>query len=162
VSAKNRFRSNLTGRLAWLGLAWACLITVIAAAEPPAGKYVSFLACPIARDTGPVTDVCFLAEHNGERYALVNPPDWGVPQLKHRVLVEGRVAAGSFCGAITIEGRASVLPDIDNSCNTVLPFDGVTANDVVICCPLASSTYQRPPSWLMACPMTTPGETSPL
>jgi len=94
------------------------------AADAP-GEWVSFVACPIARDTGPDTDLCFFAEYNGARYALVNPPDWGVPQLKHRVLVEGRVTAGTFCGAITIEGRASVLPDIDASCNTVLPFDGV-------------------------------------
>jgi outer membrane protein OmpA-like peptidoglycan-associated protein len=94
------------------------------AAEPPS-ETVSFVACPIARDTGPDTDLCFIAEHDGARYALVNPPDWGVPQLKHRVLVEGRVLAGSFCGATTIEGRASVLPDIDDSCHVVLPFDGV-------------------------------------
>ncbi|HEY1312491.1 MAG TPA: hypothetical protein VGE92_01370 [Steroidobacteraceae bacterium] len=94
------------------------------ASEPP-GTPVSFVACPIARDTGPDTDLCFIADHADKRYALVNPADWGVPQLKHRVLVEGRVTQGSFCGAATIEGRASVLPDIDDSCNALLPFDGV-------------------------------------
>lgn len=97
---------------------------LVYAAEPPAAT-VSFVACPIARDTGPDTDLCFIAEHDGTRYALVNPPDWGVPQLKHRVLVEGRVLTDSFCGATAIEGRASVLPDIDDSCNVVLPFDGI-------------------------------------
>jgi outer membrane protein OmpA-like peptidoglycan-associated protein len=102
----------------WALTAFACL-----AAEPP-GAAVSFIACPIARDTGPDTDLCFIAEQDGTRYALVNPPDWGVPQLKHRVLVEGRALAGSFCGASMIEGRASVLPEIDESCNVVLPFDG--------------------------------------
>ncbi len=106
-----------------------CMSVVLAAtvawgAEPP-GTPVSFVACPIARDTGPDTDLCFIAEHDGNRYALVNPPDWGVPQLRHRVLVEGRVTQGSFCGATVIEGRASVLPDIDDSCNVLLPFDGV-------------------------------------
>lgn len=96
-----------------------------AAAEPP-GKYVSFLACPIARDTGPVTDLCFLAEHNGERYALVNPPDWGVPQLHHRVLVEGLVKEGpSVCGARPLEGRASVMSEISAECDTVLPYDEI-------------------------------------
>jgi outer membrane protein OmpA-like peptidoglycan-associated protein len=102
----------------------ALAATVAWGAEPP-GTPVSFVACPIARDTGPDTDLCFIAEHDGNRYALVNPPDWGVPQLKHRVLVEGRVTQGSFCGAAVIEGRASVLPDIDESCNVLLPFDGV-------------------------------------
>jgi outer membrane protein OmpA-like peptidoglycan-associated protein len=110
----------------WAGLWATAAVTGFAAfaAEPP-GTPVSFVACPIARDTGPDTDLCFIAEHDGNRYALVNPPDWGVPQLKHRVLVEGRVLQGSFCGAVTIEGRASVLPDIDDSCNVLLPFDGV-------------------------------------
>jgi outer membrane protein OmpA-like peptidoglycan-associated protein len=96
------------------------------AADPPAGTPVSFLACPVARDTGPDTDLCFFAEYEGNRYALVNPPDWGVPQLKHRVLVEGRVKEGpGFCGAIPIEGRASVIAEIDESCNLILPFDDV-------------------------------------
>jgi outer membrane protein OmpA-like peptidoglycan-associated protein len=102
---------------------WALTAFASQAAEPPVAA-VAFIACPIARDTGPDTDLCFIAEKDGTRYALVNPPDWGVPQLKHRVLVEGRVLAGSFCGAIMIEGRASVLPEIDESCNVVLPFDG--------------------------------------
>jgi outer membrane protein OmpA-like peptidoglycan-associated protein len=96
------------------------------AAEPPVGTAVSFVSCPIARDTGEDTDLCFLAEHDGFRYALVNPPDWGVPQLKHRVLVEGRVKEGPpVCGAIPIDGRASVLREIDESCSEIVPFDGV-------------------------------------
>jgi outer membrane protein OmpA-like peptidoglycan-associated protein len=120
------FRVPWSG-LAWLGLAWPGLILVIpAGAEPPAGKYVSFLACPIARDTGPVTDVCFLAEHNGEQYALVNPPDWGVPQLHHRVLVEGLVKDGPLvCGARPLEGRASVMSELAAECGTVLPYDEI-------------------------------------
>jgi outer membrane protein OmpA-like peptidoglycan-associated protein len=96
------------------------------AADPRPGTAVSFLACPIARDTGPDTDLCFFAEYDGVRYALVNPPDWGVPQLKHRVLVEGRVKEGApYCGAVPIEGRASVIAELDDSCNTLLPFDGI-------------------------------------
>jgi outer membrane protein OmpA-like peptidoglycan-associated protein len=113
-------------RRGWAGLCSTITLTGFAAvASEPPGTPVSFVACPIARDTGADTDVCFIAEHDGNRYALVNPPDWGMPQLKHRVLVEGRVVPGSFCGATTIEGRASVLPDIDDSCNVLLPFDGV-------------------------------------
>lgn len=96
-------------------------------ADPAVGTPVSFVACPVARDTGPDTDLCFFAEHDGSRYALVNPPDWGAPQLKHRVLVEGRVKDGApVCGATPLDGRASVLIDeLDESCNVILPFDGV-------------------------------------
>ncbi len=97
----------------------------IAAAAPPAGDVVSFLACPIARDTGPDTDLCFFAEHDGTRYGLSGPPDWGSPQLRHRVLVEGRVVrGGSVCGGLAIEGRVSVIAELDASCDQVEPFDG--------------------------------------
>jgi outer membrane protein OmpA-like peptidoglycan-associated protein len=91
---------------------------------------VSFVACPVARDTGADTDLCFFADHEGNRYGLANPPDWGVPQLKHRILVEGRVKEGPpVCGAIAIDGRASVLPEIDESCSVVVPFDGVVKGE---------------------------------
>jgi hypothetical protein len=103
-----------------------CVAVHAGASEPPAGTPVSFLACPVARDTGPDTDVCFYAEHDGNRYGLANPSDWGAPQLKHRVLVEGRVSAGApYCGAIAIEGRASVMREIDESCAEVVPFDNI-------------------------------------
>jgi outer membrane protein OmpA-like peptidoglycan-associated protein len=116
-------RSRPGLRLAAGGVAAA--ITAAAAAAPPVGEPLSFVACPIARDTGPDTDLCFFAEHDGERYALVNPPDWGNPQLKHRVLVEAHVADGApVCGAIPLDARISVRPEIDPSCDTMLPFDG--------------------------------------
>ncbi len=103
-----------------LGLA----LTLPAVGDPPSGRYVSFTACPIARDTGPDTDVCFVAEYEGERYALANPPDWGVPQLHHRVLVEGVGKDGALvCGATPLEGRASVMPEIDAQCGEILPDD---------------------------------------
>jgi len=113
---------------ALLGFAAAVTaVAAVAAAEPePPGTPVSFLACPVARDTGPDTDLCFFAEHEGRRYALTNPPDYGAPQLRHRILVEGRVKQGPpVCGAVPIEGRASVMPEIDAACDVVLPFDGV-------------------------------------
>ena len=103
--------------LAAVALAGACL-----AADT--GQAISFLACPIARDTGPDTDICFVAEHAGRRYALINPNDYGNPQLKHRVLVEGRVKDGpQVCGATPIEGRVSVIWEVDHSCDQILPFD---------------------------------------
>jgi outer membrane protein OmpA-like peptidoglycan-associated protein len=100
-------------------------VNPVGAEPPPVGTALHFVACPIARDTGPDTDLCFFAEYAGERYALVNPPDWGNPQLLHRVLVEARVANGPLiCGATPLDARISVLPELDPSCNTVLPFDG--------------------------------------
>jgi outer membrane protein OmpA-like peptidoglycan-associated protein len=95
------------------------------AAPPPIGSRLSFVACPIARDTGPDTDLCFFAEYEGERYALVNQPDWGAMQLKHRVLVEATVADGPpVCGATPLDARISIFFELDESCQTVVPFDG--------------------------------------
>ena len=72
----------------------ALLMAGVAAAAQPVGAAVSFVTCPIARDTGPDTDLCFVAEYEGALYALTNPADFGAPQLKHRVLVEGRIKMG--------------------------------------------------------------------
>lgn len=109
-------------------IAVAGALAVTAHAALPVGEALSFVACPIARDTGPDTDVCFFAEYDGERYALVNPPDWGNMQLKHRVLVEARVAEGdSVCGAMPLDAHISILPELDPSCDTILPFDGASA-----------------------------------
>lgn len=109
----------------WIAAPAALLAAGAVAAAPPPGTDLAFIACPIARDTGPDTDVCFLAEYQGASYALVNPADSGNPQLHHRVLVEGKVGEGaSVCGATPFIGRASVLPELDAACDTVLPFDG--------------------------------------
>ena len=98
----------------------------VAAAAPAVGAAVSFVACPVARDTGPNTDLCFSTEYDGVVYALSNPPDWGAPQLKHRVLVEGVVRDGpSACGGLPLDARVSVLSEIDSACDRILPFDGV-------------------------------------
>ncbi len=112
-------------RLGWWTAPAALLAATAVCAAPVAGSSVSFVACPVARDTGPNTDLCFIAEHDGVAYALINPTDAGNPQLKHRVLVEGRVGAGpAVCGAVPIEGRVSVLAEVDPACDQVLPFDG--------------------------------------
>lgn len=97
----------------------------VSAAEPPEpGTPVSFTACPVARDMGPEADLCFYFEHEGVKYGLVNPRFFGSPQLLHRVLVEGKVKEGPLlCGGIPVEGIASVMPEIDANCNTMLPAD---------------------------------------
>lgn len=111
------------GRTFMLALAAAAS----AAAAPKPGERLSFVSCPMVRDTSSVP--CWLAEYEGETYFLtlqtdvsapVNPP-W----LGHRVLVEGVVSARDpVCGARVIEPvTLSVLPELDASCNTVLPAE---------------------------------------
>jgi hypothetical protein len=101
------------------------MCTLAGAAGP--GERLSFVACPIVRDTSSVP--CWLAEYRGELYFLtlqtdvsapVNPP-W----LGHRVLVEGVVSGEpSICGGRVIKPLAlSVLAELDGSCNTMLPAE---------------------------------------
>jgi hypothetical protein len=89
-----------------------------------AGERLSFVACPIVRDTSTVP--CWLAENQGQLYFLtlqtdvsapVNPP-W----LGHRVLVEGEVSdEPSICGGRVLKPLTlSVMTELDASCNTVL------------------------------------------
>jgi hypothetical protein len=96
-------------------------------AAPEAGDRLSFVSCPIVRDTRTVP--CWLAEYRGELYFLtlqtdvsapVNPP-W----LGHRVLVEGVVSdEPGICGGRVIKPvTLSVLPELDAACNTVLPAE---------------------------------------
>ena len=81
----------------------------------------------MVRDTRTVP--CWLAEYQGETWFLtlqtdvsapVNPP-W----LGHKVLVEGVASARApICGGRVIEPvTLSVLPELDASCNTLLPAE---------------------------------------
>jgi outer membrane protein OmpA-like peptidoglycan-associated protein len=104
-----------------LSLAVAVLTIVV----PANAETVSFVACPIAQDTGANTDVCFFADYRGRRFALLTPDDTGAPQLGHRVLVEGLVTdAAPRCGGLVLDGRVSVLPEISRECDTIAPFAG--------------------------------------
>lgn len=93
-----------------------------------AGQPISFVTCPIVRDTATVP--CWLAEYDGELYYLGIQVDigaaWYPPQLGHEVLVEGRVAAERprICGGIVVEPiRTSVLPELNPACNTMWPAE---------------------------------------
>ena len=108
------------------GLLGLCAVAS-AVAAPQAGQRLSFVSCPIVRDTRTVP--CWLAEYEGELYFLtlqtdvsapVNPP-W----LGHQVLVEGVVSgAPNICGGRVLEPLTlSVRPELDASCNTSLPAD---------------------------------------
>ena len=118
-----------------LGAAWVCLGMIV-----PGGvalAQLNFVACPIVRDTKTVP--CFLAEYDGELYFLgvqfpgvqqdiaseLHSPQLEPPQLKHEVLVEGRVAEGPrVCGGIPLEPLSiSVLKEINLACNTLLPAE---------------------------------------
>lgn len=106
-------------------LAGALASSVVAADAPQ--KHLSFVTCPIVRDTKTVP--CWLAEYEGEMYFLtlqtdvsapVNPP-W----LGHRVLVEGVISdEPNICGGRVLKPLTlSVLPALDASCNTILPAE---------------------------------------
>jgi hypothetical protein len=88
----------------------------------------SFVSCPMVRDTQSVP--CWLAEYEGELYFLTLQTDVSAPVtppwLGHKVLVEGKAAPDEprICGGVVIKDvRLSVLPEIDTSCNTILPAE---------------------------------------
>jgi outer membrane protein OmpA-like peptidoglycan-associated protein len=100
--------------------------TAMAQNRPPADRR-NFVACPIVRDTKTVP--CWLAEYQGELYYLGVQEDigakWFPPQLNHEVLVEGTVSSGPrICGGIPLSPlTTSVMPEINRSCNTILPAE---------------------------------------
>jgi len=91
------------------------------------GQQRNFVSCPIVRDTKTVP--CFLAEYEGETYYLGIQQDitsdFHPPQLKHEVLVEGRVAQGPrVCGGVPLQPVSiSVLKEVNLACNTLLPAE---------------------------------------
>ena len=97
------------------------------AAAPPAGEPISFVGCPVVRDTPTVP--CWLSEYEGDTYYLTIQSDVSAevqpPMLGHKVLVEGVVSdAAPICGGIVLEPvRLSAMPEIDANCNTILPAD---------------------------------------
>ncbi len=99
----------------------------LAAQEAPVERR-NFVSCPVVRDTASVP--CWLAEYDGELYFLTLQTDVSSPVtppwLGHRVLVEGTVARDRprICGGIVLEPVVlSVLPELDPSCNTLLPAE---------------------------------------
>src|SRR5690606_4509424 len=96
-------------------------------AAPASGEHISFVSCPIVRDTRSVP--CWLSEYDGETYYLTIQSDVSAevqpPMLGHQVLVEGVVSdAAPICGGIVLEPvRLSVMPELDANCNTMLPAD---------------------------------------
>lgn len=110
---------------------WACAVLLTCAvsgcATLPPSNHRNFVACPIVRDTSTVP--CWLAEYEGETYFLTLQTDVSAPVtppwLGHRVLVEGVVSdEPRICGGIVLKPVAlSVMQDLDESCNTMLPAE---------------------------------------
>jgi len=103
--------------------AW-CVLFVVSFAM---AQERNFVACPIVRDTKTVP--CYLAEYEGKLYFLGIQQDitasFHPPQLKHEVLVEGRVADGPLvCGGIPLQPLSiSVIKEVNPACNTLLPAE---------------------------------------
>ncbi len=108
-------------------LAALALGPALTAAGPKPGERLSFVSCPIVRDTRSVP--CWLSEYAGELYYLTIQSDVSAtvqpPMLGHQVLVEGIVSdAPRICGGVVLQPvRLSVMPERDANCNTLLPAD---------------------------------------
>jgi hypothetical protein len=88
---------------------------------------LNFVSCPIVRDTATVP--CWLTEHDGELYYMGIQTDVSAefhpPYLGHKVLVEAVVSdKPPICGGVVLEPiKISVMPELDGSCNTMLPAE---------------------------------------
>jgi outer membrane protein OmpA-like peptidoglycan-associated protein len=109
--------------------AWSPADAADAPTRAPATQR-NFVACPVVRDTRDIP--CWTADYQGETYYLT--PQTGrsagvvfSPQLKHRVLVEGTLTdQPRICGGVVLKDvKLSVFPDVDPSCNTILPDNGM-------------------------------------
>jgi len=120
------------------------LVVALLCAAPLQAQNLSFVACPVVRDTKTVP--CWLAEYKGETYYLGNQggvaQDFYPPQLNHEVLVEGVIVEGPrVCGGVPLRPvKTSVLLEINRACNTILPVeDGIDAPE--------RSPSREPVSW---------------
>jgi outer membrane protein OmpA-like peptidoglycan-associated protein len=127
---------------AWMGM--------IGAAPPEDAKeqHLSFVSCPVVRDTKTVP--VWLAQYEGEWYYLGIQQDIGSefhpPQLKHDVLVEGMISdEPRICGGVVLKPLTiSVMRELNSNCNTILPaeegFDAPAAPR-----PAGPATHRREP-----------------
>ena len=103
------------------------VLAVLLVAQTAAAQQLNFVTCPVVRDTRTVP--CFLADYEGETYYLAVQQDISAdqypPQLLHEVLVEGTIEKGPrVCGGIPLKPvKLSVLPEINQACNTILPAE---------------------------------------
>lgn len=111
-------------------LAIAGAVVANAASTP---KTLSFVSCPIVRDTDVVP--CWLADYRGQRYFLGITQDlqdpFFPPQHLHKALVEGEPTGEQKCGGIVLKNvKVSVMLDIDPACTQMLPAEGYRIDGV--------------------------------
>jgi hypothetical protein len=90
------------------------------------GQRLQFVACPMVRDTATVP--CWLTRYDDTLYYMGIQSDVSAdfqpPYLGHKVLVEGVVGTNNICGGIELEQiKISVMPELDGTCNTVMPAE---------------------------------------
>jgi hypothetical protein len=116
-------RARQPARLATLALVMPSLLL----AAPPPGTRLSFVSCPILRDTRSVP--CWLSDYQSERYYLTIQSDVSAevqpPLMGHQVLVEGVVSnAKPICGGVVLsQVHLSAMPELDANCHEELPAD---------------------------------------
>lgn len=104
----------------------ALVPSMLLAAQPP-GTRLSFVSCPIIRDTRSVP--CWLSDYQSERYYLTIQSDVSAevqpPLMGHQVLVEGVVSdAPRICGGVVLsQVHLSAMPELDANCREELPAD---------------------------------------
>lgn len=119
----------MSTRLAAVTVATTLSLTGVAFSE---GKRVAFVGCPVMRDMEMPVRPCWLAQDGDKLYFVgmqgdtFPPAVFYPPQLKHQVLVEGEEGdGGKVCGGLPLKNvKVSVLPDLDLTCDTVLPSAG--------------------------------------
>ncbi len=93
----------------------------LSVAQAQGARRVTFVACPEYR---PANGGCWTVDHGGRTYAILNPENGIMPQLLHKVLVEGELdgSAPSVCGGQPFSKVwTSVLSEVSPECNSVLP-----------------------------------------
>jgi hypothetical protein len=106
---------------------WIVVVAFLAFAPTAlAQNRINFVGCPIVRDTPTVP--CWLTEYDEELYYMGIQTDVSAefhpPYLGHEVLVEATIARDRprICGGVVLDPiRISVMPELDGSCNTILP-----------------------------------------
>lgn len=105
----------------------AAFLAAGSAAAQPATQHVVFVSCPVLRDTALP---CWLGMMSGELYYLGPQTDltsnFYPPEFRHKMLVEADLADGPrVCGGVQLKNvHVSVLPQIDDTCNIMLPGEG--------------------------------------
>lgn len=104
-------------------IALAAAFVAADAARAADGAHVNFVTCPIFRNG---EDRCWLAEQGKTVYYIGRYGGGSAPQLLHKALIQATVSdEPSSCGGVVLKPiRISVLPEIDYSCNTILPDNG--------------------------------------